>query len=223
MPWTSGVYKTDRCRAILEAAARHQREGCLVSGALAVRTRMSSPPEPATAFIEASMRVIRWTQISPPDNAGVTPRGFACIRSRRTAISFTPARLICPGARQMAERRGSRFTPACSTIPTCSAFRSTPTSRSRFTRAPAAACIRARTAPATGTSCPRRRGAFRTWFVALDPRHKGCRLCGNNRRPAAVRRHGGKVLRVVSTEAVRSIAFDPSVPSASSSLPRRPD
>lgn len=58
---------------------------------------------------------------------------------------------------------------------------------------------------------PTPKGAFRTYFVSLDPRHNGVVFGGTT---AGLLRSddGGKLFRVVSTEAVRSIAFDPFVP-----------
>lgn len=57
---------------------------------------------------------------------------------------------------------------------------------------------------------PTPKGAFRTWFVSLDPRHSGVVFAGTT---AGLLRSqdGGKIFRVVTTEAVRSIAFDPNV------------
>jgi len=57
---------------------------------------------------------------------------------------------------------------------------------------------------------PTPKGAFRTWFVSLDPRRAGVVFAGTT--SGLLRSDdGGKVFRVVSTEAVRSIAFDPNV------------
>ncbi len=58
---------------------------------------------------------------------------------------------------------------------------------------------------------PTPKGAFRTYFVSLDPKHAGVVFAGTT---AGLLRSedGGKAFRVVSTEAVRSISFDPSVP-----------
>jgi photosystem II stability/assembly factor-like uncharacterized protein len=58
---------------------------------------------------------------------------------------------------------------------------------------------------------PTPKGAFRTWFVALDPRHKGSVFAGTT-EGLLHSEDGGKVWRTVSTEAVRSVAFDPAVP-----------
>jgi photosystem II stability/assembly factor-like uncharacterized protein len=58
---------------------------------------------------------------------------------------------------------------------------------------------------------PTPKGAFRTWFVALDPRHAGFVFAGTT-EGLLRSENGGKVWRVVSAEAVRSIAFDPAVP-----------
>ena len=57
---------------------------------------------------------------------------------------------------------------------------------------------------------PTPKGAFRTWFVALDPRRSGVVFAGTT---AGLLRSddGGKIFRVVSTEAIRSMAFDPIV------------
>lgn len=54
---------------------------------------------------------------------------------------------------------------------------------------------------------PTPKGAFRTWFVALDPRHADVVFAGTT---AGLLRsdNGGKTFRLVSTEAIRSIAFD---------------
>ena len=58
---------------------------------------------------------------------------------------------------------------------------------------------------------PTPKGAFRTWFVALDPHHEGVVFAGTTE--GLLRSNdAGKIFRVVSTEAVRSIAFDPAVP-----------
>jgi photosystem II stability/assembly factor-like uncharacterized protein len=58
---------------------------------------------------------------------------------------------------------------------------------------------------------PTPKGAFRTYFVSLDARHNGVVFAGTT---AGLLRSedGGKAFRVVSTEAVRSISFDPFVP-----------
>jgi photosystem II stability/assembly factor-like uncharacterized protein len=58
---------------------------------------------------------------------------------------------------------------------------------------------------------PTPKGAFRTWFVALDPRHSNIVFAGTT-EGLLRSEDGGKIWRVVSTEAVRSIAFDPFVP-----------
>ncbi len=58
---------------------------------------------------------------------------------------------------------------------------------------------------------PTPKGAFRTWFVALDPRHSGVVFAGTT-EGLLRSEDGGKIWRVVSTDAVRSIAFDPNVP-----------
>ena len=58
---------------------------------------------------------------------------------------------------------------------------------------------------------PTPKGAFRTIFVALDPRHNGFVFAGTT-EGLLRSEDGGKVWRVVSSEAVRSIAFDPGVP-----------
>jgi photosystem II stability/assembly factor-like uncharacterized protein len=55
------------------------------------------------------------------------------------------------------------------------------------------------------------KGAFRTWFVALDPRHSGLVFAGTT-EGLLRSEDGGKSWRLVSSEAVRSIAFDPAVP-----------
>jgi photosystem II stability/assembly factor-like uncharacterized protein len=57
---------------------------------------------------------------------------------------------------------------------------------------------------------PTPKGAFRTWFVALDPRHSGIVFAGTT-EGLLRSEDGGKTWRVVSTDAVRSIAFDPFV------------
>jgi photosystem II stability/assembly factor-like uncharacterized protein len=54
-------------------------------------------------------------------------------------------------------------------------------------------------------------GTFRTWFVALDPLHEGVVFAGTTGGLLRAE-DGGKIFRVVSTQAVRSIAFDPNVP-----------
>jgi photosystem II stability/assembly factor-like uncharacterized protein len=54
------------------------------------------------------------------------------------------------------------------------------------------------------------KGAFRTWFVALDPRHEGFVFAGTT-LGLLRSENGGKIWRLVSSEAVRSIAFDPAV------------
>ena len=54
---------------------------------------------------------------------------------------------------------------------------------------------------------PTPKGAFRTWFVALDPRHSGVVFAGTTE--GLLRSEDeGKAWRLVTTEAVRSIAFD---------------
>ena len=58
---------------------------------------------------------------------------------------------------------------------------------------------------------PTPKGAFRTWFVALDPRHSGFVFAGTT-EGLLRSEDGGKVWRLVSADAVRSIAFDPAVP-----------
>ncbi len=58
---------------------------------------------------------------------------------------------------------------------------------------------------------PTPQGAFRTWFVALDPRHSGFVFAGTT-EGLLRSEDSGKVWRLVSSEAVRSIAFDPAVP-----------
>jgi photosystem II stability/assembly factor-like uncharacterized protein len=58
---------------------------------------------------------------------------------------------------------------------------------------------------------PTPKGAFRTWFVALDPRHSGFVFAGTT-EGLLRSEDGGKIWRLVSSEAVRSIAFDPTVP-----------
>lgn len=60
------------------------------------------------------------------------------------------------------------------------------------------------------TKLPTPKGAFRTWFVALDPRHEGSVFAGTT-EGLLHSEDGGKIWRIVSTEAVRSVAFDPSV------------
>ena len=60
------------------------------------------------------------------------------------------------------------------------------------------------------TKLPTPKGAFRTWFVALDPRHKGSVFAGTT-EGLLHSDDGGKIWRIVSTEAVRSVAFDPTV------------
>ena len=57
---------------------------------------------------------------------------------------------------------------------------------------------------------PTPKGAFRTWFVALDPRHNGVVFAGTT-EGLLRSEDGGKIFRVVTSEAVRSIAFDPAV------------
>jgi len=57
---------------------------------------------------------------------------------------------------------------------------------------------------------PTPKGAFRTWFVALDPRHTGFVFAGTT-EGLLRSENGGKTWRLVSSEAVRSIAFDPAV------------
>lgn len=58
---------------------------------------------------------------------------------------------------------------------------------------------------------PTPKGAFRTWFVALDPRHNGVVFAGTTEGLLRTE-DGGKTWRLVSSEAVRSVAFDPAVP-----------
>jgi len=58
---------------------------------------------------------------------------------------------------------------------------------------------------------PTPKGAFRTWFVALDPRHAGFVFAGTT-EGLLRSEDGGRIWRLVSTEAVRSVAFDPAVP-----------
>ena len=58
---------------------------------------------------------------------------------------------------------------------------------------------------------PTPKGAFRTWFVALDPRHPGFVFAGTT-EGLLRSEDGGKSFRLVSSEAVRSVAFDPAVP-----------
>jgi photosystem II stability/assembly factor-like uncharacterized protein len=57
------------------------------------------------------------------------------------------------------------------------------------------------------TKLPTPKGAFRTWFVALDPRHSGTVFAGTT-EGLLRSEDGGKGWRVVTPEAVRSIAFD---------------
>ena len=57
---------------------------------------------------------------------------------------------------------------------------------------------------------PTPQGAFRTWFVALDPRRNGFVFAGTT-EGLLRSEDGGKIFRLVSPEAVRSIAFDPAV------------
>jgi photosystem II stability/assembly factor-like uncharacterized protein len=59
------------------------------------------------------------------------------------------------------------------------------------------------------TKLPTPKGAFRTWFVALDPRHKGSVFAGTT-EGLLHSDDGGKIWRIVTSEAVRSVAFDPS-------------
>jgi photosystem II stability/assembly factor-like uncharacterized protein len=58
---------------------------------------------------------------------------------------------------------------------------------------------------------PTPKGAFRTWFVALDPRHIGFVFAGTT-EGLLRSQDGGKTWRLVSSEAIRSLAFDPAVP-----------
>lgn len=60
------------------------------------------------------------------------------------------------------------------------------------------------------TKLPTPKGAFRTWFVALDPHKKGSVFAGTT-AGLLHSEDGGKIWRTVSTEAVRSVAFDPTV------------
>jgi photosystem II stability/assembly factor-like uncharacterized protein len=57
---------------------------------------------------------------------------------------------------------------------------------------------------------PTPKGAFRTWFVALDPGHPGVVFAGTT-EGLLRSENSGKSWRPVSSEAVRSIAFDPAV------------
>lgn len=57
---------------------------------------------------------------------------------------------------------------------------------------------------------PTPKGAFRTWFVALDPRHTGVVFAGTT-EGLLRSEDDGKAWRLVTTEAVRSIAFDTNV------------
>jgi len=57
---------------------------------------------------------------------------------------------------------------------------------------------------------PTPKGAFRTWFVALDPAHNGFVFAGTT-EGLLRSEDSGKSWRLVSPEAVRSIAFDPTV------------
>lgn len=57
---------------------------------------------------------------------------------------------------------------------------------------------------------PTPKGAFRTWFVSLDPKRAGVVFAGTT--SGLLRSEDdGRIFRVVSLEAVRSIAFDPNV------------
>jgi photosystem II stability/assembly factor-like uncharacterized protein len=57
---------------------------------------------------------------------------------------------------------------------------------------------------------PTPKGAFRTWFVALDPSHEGYVFAGTTE--GLLRSEDrGKTWRLVTPQAVRSIAFDPHV------------
>jgi photosystem II stability/assembly factor-like uncharacterized protein len=57
---------------------------------------------------------------------------------------------------------------------------------------------------------PTPKGAFRTWFVALDPSHKGFVFAGTT-EGLLRSEDNGKTWRLVTSQAVRSIAFDPHV------------
>jgi photosystem II stability/assembly factor-like uncharacterized protein len=61
------------------------------------------------------------------------------------------------------------------------------------------------------TKLPTPKGAFRTWFVALDPVHSNVIFAGTT-EGLMRSENGGKAWRAVSSEAVRSVAFDPAVP-----------
>jgi photosystem II stability/assembly factor-like uncharacterized protein len=61
------------------------------------------------------------------------------------------------------------------------------------------------------TKLPTPKGAFRTWFVALDPVHSNVVFAGTT-EGLMRSENGGKAWRAVSSEAVRSVAFDPAVP-----------
>src|SRR5262249_13088503 len=60
------------------------------------------------------------------------------------------------------------------------------------------------------TKLPTPKGAFRTWFVALDPRRRGSVFAGTT-EGLLHSDDGGKAWRIVTPEAVRSVAFDPMV------------
>jgi photosystem II stability/assembly factor-like uncharacterized protein len=57
---------------------------------------------------------------------------------------------------------------------------------------------------------PTPKGAFRTWFVALDPRHEHVVFAGTT-EGLLRSEDGGKTWRLVTPHAVKSLAFDPAV------------
>ena len=86
-----------------------------------------------------------------------------------------------------------------------------PISRSPFIASACSGLYQSSDSAGHWNKLPTPKGAFRTWFVALDPRHSGFVFAGTT-EGLLRSEDGGKTWRVVSTEAVRSIAFDPNVP-----------
>lgn len=208
-PWTSGVYKTvdgGRFWKLLPGTAGK-----------AVWSLALWPSDPGVIAAGTGDGVYRsldagesWARISPPENQELQPV---------VSLAFHPSNrdIIYAGTTHLPWRTtdgGASWELIHTGMMDDSDVFSIQVDADRPESVYASACsglYQSSDSAGHWSKLPTPKGAFRTWFVALDPRHKGSLFAGTT-EGLLRSEDSGRTWRLVSSHAVRSIAFDLAVP-----------
>jgi photosystem II stability/assembly factor-like uncharacterized protein len=207
-PWTSGVYKTDDAGKTWKLLPG--------TNGKAVWSLALWPADPNVIAAGTGDGIFRsldgggaWARISPPDNEELRPV---------VSLAFDPAQsdVLYAGTTHLPWRttNGGKSWASIHTgmIDDSDVFSIQVDSHEPESVYASACSGLYQSSDRAGhwTKLATPKGAFRTWFVALDPRQKGSVFAGTT-EGLLHSDDGGRIWRIVSTEAVRSVAFDPTV------------